>query len=136
MTTELHGWATELDTLLSQVWARLMRGVGNSHARATSGLCHGTTRRNARGAHRGVAGCRSAGSHLGHAYRSAVGQGCGAAPEPFGRTACLGRNRAFADADYRFGRGAFCRGRFRDVAAGTDSFTTNSPCQRVVMRGP
>jgi pyridoxamine 5'-phosphate oxidase len=34
MTTELHGWATELDTLLTQVWARLVRGVGDRHAPA------------------------------------------------------------------------------------------------------
>lgn len=34
MTTELHGWATELDTLLAQVWARLLRGVGDRHAPA------------------------------------------------------------------------------------------------------
>ncbi len=34
MTTELHGWATELETLLAQVWARLVRGVGDRHAPA------------------------------------------------------------------------------------------------------
>lgn len=34
MTTELHGWATELDTLRAQVWARLVRGVGDRHSPA------------------------------------------------------------------------------------------------------
>lgn len=34
MTTDPHGWATELDTLLAQVWARLVRGVGDRHAPA------------------------------------------------------------------------------------------------------
>lgn len=34
MTTELHGWASELDSLLAQVWARLVCGVGNRHASA------------------------------------------------------------------------------------------------------
>lgn len=34
MVTDLHGWATELETLLAQVWARLVRGVGDRHAPA------------------------------------------------------------------------------------------------------
>lgn len=34
MTTDLHAWATDLDTLLAQVWARLLRGVGDRHAPA------------------------------------------------------------------------------------------------------
>lgn len=34
MTNELHGWATQLDTLLAQVWARLARGVADRHAPA------------------------------------------------------------------------------------------------------
>lgn len=34
MVTELHGWAAGLDTLLAQVWARLVRGVGDRHAPA------------------------------------------------------------------------------------------------------
>lgn len=29
-----HPWAAELETLLAQVWARLMRGVGDRHAAA------------------------------------------------------------------------------------------------------
>ncbi|MBC7737166.1 MAG: pyridoxamine 5'-phosphate oxidase, partial [Candidatus Saccharibacteria bacterium] len=34
MTTDLHGWADQLDTLLAQVWSRLVRGVGDRHAPA------------------------------------------------------------------------------------------------------
>jgi hypothetical protein len=34
MTTDLHAWATELETLRAQVWARLVRGVGDRHAPA------------------------------------------------------------------------------------------------------
>lgn len=34
MATELHGWALELDGLRAQVWARLVRGVGDRHAAA------------------------------------------------------------------------------------------------------
>jgi len=34
MTTDPHGWAAELDTLLAQVWARLVRGVGDRHSAA------------------------------------------------------------------------------------------------------
>lgn len=34
MTGKMHGWETELDTLLAQVWARLVRGVGDRHTPA------------------------------------------------------------------------------------------------------
>lgn len=34
MTTDPHGWATELDTLRAQVWTRLLRGVGDRHSPA------------------------------------------------------------------------------------------------------
>lgn len=34
MATDPHLWATELDTLRAQVWARLVRGVGDRHAPA------------------------------------------------------------------------------------------------------
>lgn len=34
MATDPHGWANGLDTLRAQVWARLVRGVGDRHAPA------------------------------------------------------------------------------------------------------
>ncbi|SEN95288.1 Pyridoxamine 5'-phosphate oxidase [Pseudorhodobacter antarcticus] len=34
MTIDPHAWAAELDTLRAQVWARLVRGVGDRHAPA------------------------------------------------------------------------------------------------------
>ena len=34
MTTDPHPWATQLETLLAQVWTRLVRGVGDRHAAA------------------------------------------------------------------------------------------------------
>ena len=34
MTTDPHAWAANLDTLYAQVWARLVRGVGDRHAPA------------------------------------------------------------------------------------------------------
>ncbi len=34
MTTDLHPWAADLDALYAQVWARLVRGVGDRHAPA------------------------------------------------------------------------------------------------------